>query len=134
MTFDLRTCVVRVESLDGKYIAGTGFIVASDSVVTCAHVVTALGVGVGGRVRLTFHVGGVLVAEVLVNGWHPDQDVAFLRLSEPLPEGVVPAVLGPMESCSGPAYVALGYPEDGEVQARWPQPSGRTPSGRSACG
>jgi len=120
-TFDLRTCIVRVESLDGKHIAGTGFVVAPDLVVTCVHVVDALGVGAGGRVRLMFHVGRAMEAEVTADGWHPEEDVAFLRLSTRLPEGAVPVELGSSNGCSGHAYFAFGYPEDGEVQAHWPQ-------------
>ena len=49
MAFDLRTCVVRVESLDGQLIAGTGFVVAPDLAVTCEHVVEALRAGPGER-------------------------------------------------------------------------------------
>jgi len=121
MAFDLRKCVIRVESLDGKYIAGTGFVVAEDLAVTCAHVVEALNVKPGEQVRLTFHIGGTMEAEVLTDGWHPEGDIAFLRLSTSLPEGVIPALLGNSDKCNGHAYIALGYPEDGDVQARWPQ-------------
>jgi V8-like Glu-specific endopeptidase len=41
MAFDLKTCVVRVEILDG-HIGGTGFVVTNNLVVTCAHVIKVL--------------------------------------------------------------------------------------------
>ncbi len=110
MTFDLRTCVVRVESLN-DYIGGTGFVVTHDLAVTCAHVVEALGVGPGDRVRLRFHVGGTQVVEVLADGWHREEDVAFLRLTKALPEGVVPTVLGSSQQVERHDFTAFGYPE-----------------------
>ena len=112
---DLKTCVVCVESLE-KGVAGTGFVVAPDLVVTCAHVVTNLGVEAGGHVQLAFHVGGAMEAEVLGDGWHPKHDVAFLRLSEPLPEGARPAVLGPSAAAVGHAFRAFGYPDLGKYR------------------
>ncbi|GGZ28013.1 hypothetical protein GCM10010387_21770 [Streptomyces inusitatus] len=50
--------VVQVLAVDGE-VAGAGFLVAADAVVTCAHVVRAAGQGPGGRVRLAFpHLPG----------------------------------------------------------------------------
>lgn len=119
MVFDLRTCVVRIESLDGKYIAGTGFVVAEDLAVTCAHVIDALNVKPGEQVRLTFHVGGVMEAEVLVDGWHPEEDVAFLQLGEPLPAEAMPAILGMNVNTMGHSFHAFGYPQIGDIQGVW---------------
>jgi len=72
---NLETCVVRVERADGDAVAGTGFLVASDLAVTCAHIVRACGAGPGERLRMTFRAGGAPVgAEVLTDGWHLDQN------------------------------------------------------------
>lgn len=121
MSFDLGTCVVRVETSNGTCLAGTGFIVAPGLAVTCAHVVTTTGVVPGMNLQLVFYNGGSLEAKVLKNDWHPEQDVAFLHFDAPLPQGVIPAILGPSKNSSGHQYITLGYPEDGVVQARWPQ-------------
>ncbi|RMF29451.1 MAG: hypothetical protein D6759_13845, partial [Chloroflexi bacterium] len=72
--------------------------------------------------RLAFHAEGEPVeAEVLPDGWHPEEDVAFLRVVGTSPEGTRPATLGPARGSNGHPYQALGYPRDGPVLARWPQ-------------
>jgi len=117
MAFDLRKCVVRVEGLDG-YISGTGFVVGEDLAVTCAHVIAGKYIIAkpGERVRLTFCADEMMEAEVLVDGWHPEQDVSFLRLTEALPKGVFPAVLGPSTETNHHTFEALGYPQIGEYK------------------
>ena len=115
----LESCVVRVESEDGSVIGGTGFVVAPTLAVTCAHVVEAVGAQPGELIRLAFHVGGTVAAEVLEDDWHPDQDVAFLQLAAPLPDGVMQATLGPSAGASGHTFRALGYPHVGDFQGVW---------------
>jgi hypothetical protein len=76
--------------------------------------------GPGERVRLDFHASGEpMEAEVLPDGWHPEADVAFLRLPELLPEGVAPAVLAPSVGREGARVRALGCPEVGEIKGLW---------------
>ncbi|MEA3307969.1 MAG: NB-ARC domain-containing protein, partial [Chloroflexota bacterium] len=120
MTFDLKDCVVRVESLD-EHIGGTGFVIAEDLVVTCAHVVEALGARPGDQVLIRFHTGGTQRSEVLADGWHPKQDVALLRFAKSGTNRLILPALGTAKGRAGHHYVALGYPEDGTVQARRPQ-------------
>jgi len=116
---DLAACVVRVEDAEGR-MRGTGFLVRPDLAVTCAHVVKAAGAGPGDRVRLAFHAGGEPVeAEVLPDGYHPDADVAFLRIAGPLPERVAPAVLGASKGQEGAAVRSFGYPSRGDVEGLW---------------
>jgi len=118
---ELTACVARVEDAGGRTM-GTGFLVTPSLVVTCAHVIEDAGAGPGDRVRLAFHAGGEPVeAEVLPDGWHPGEDVAFLRVVGTSPEGTHPATLGPAQGSNGHPYQALGYPRDGPVLARWPQ-------------
>lgn len=118
---NLEHCVLRVESLDGQP-QGTGFVVAPRLAVTCAHVVEGCSAGPGDRLRVTFHISGTSIeAEVLADGWHPEEDVAFLRLPDKLPEGVQPAVMGSAKGSNGHRYQTLGFPEDGDVLERWPQ-------------
>ena len=85
--------------------------------MTCAHVVQACGAGLGDQVRLVFHAGGTeMETEVLADGWHMDEDVAFLRLAGPLPEGVSPAVLGSSVRLDDHRFRTLGYPRVGDLQ------------------
>jgi hypothetical protein len=116
---DLEACVIRLE--DGKgQTWGTGFVVSPSLAVTCAHVVEACGAGLGERVRLVFHAGGEPVeAEVLAESWHPEADVAFLRLPESLPEGVTPATLSPSVGRESAQVRAFGYPEVGQIKGLW---------------
>ena len=111
---DLEVCVLRICDDAGR-TRGTGFLVTETLAVTCAHVVKACGAGPGGRVRVVFHRGGALQAEVLRDGWRePDgDDVAILSLQPegaPLPEGVRPARLGSTRACKGHRMHALGFP------------------------
>lgn len=55
---DLHAAVAQILGADGQ-VAGAGFLVAVDVLVTCAHVVRAAGSGAGEPVRATFpHVVG----------------------------------------------------------------------------
>jgi len=118
-TTNLETCTVRIETLDG-YPQGTGFVITPDHAVTCAHVVAACGAGPSERVHLSFRAGGASVeAEVLTKGYLPEADVAFLRLSAPLPRGVTPAILSPSVGLGGARVRAFGYPNVGDVDGLW---------------
>jgi len=96
MCEDLTAGIVRILTPEGS-TAGTGFVVTDDGLVaTCAHVVEACGAGPGERARLAFQAEEAPVeTKVLTDGWSPDQDVVFLRLATPLPDGITPATLGP---------------------------------------
>lgn len=120
MTIDLKPAIVRILSPDGT-TGGAGFVVTDDGLVaTCAHVVEAAGAGPGERVRLAFWAGDTPVeTKVLTDGWHPDQDVAFLQLAASLPDGVVPATLGPSARAGGHTFRAFGYPHVGDFQGVW---------------
>src|SRR5262245_31498717 len=80
----LQAAVAQVLSAQGG-VAGAGFLIAPDVVVTCAHVVADGGYGPGERVRLVFpHAAGAPRVDglVLVGPWRaPDgDDVAVIRL------------------------------------------------------
>ncbi|MCP4540105.1 MAG: NACHT domain-containing protein, partial [Chloroflexi bacterium] len=136
----IKACTVRVETPTG-HPQGTGFILTPTLAVTCAHVVDACGVGLGGCVRLSFQAGGEPIeAEVLANGYHQDADVAFLRLLSPFPSAwlragpsaVTPAILGPSANTDGHTFRALGYPVVGDFQGMWAEGKilGSTTDGR----
>ncbi|MFE8915173.1 trypsin-like peptidase domain-containing protein [Streptomyces globisporus] len=133
--------VVRVRSEDGS-IAGAGFLVAPDTVLTCAHVVSdALGrprelaVGAGQTVGLDlpFAVGCPSGTAKVVH-WVPvreDQggDVAVLRLSAPLP-GARPLPMAAAGDVWDHHTRAVGFTGDAP-DGNWQQGRLRGPVGSS---
>ncbi|KQX65094.1 trypsin-like peptidase domain-containing protein [Streptomyces sp. Root1310] len=103
--------------------AGTGFLVAHDLVITCAHVVRAAGGGPGGRIELEFpHLPGAprTAARVQAEGWRtPDaEDIAVLRVEEPA-TGAVPLALGSAEGCRGHRVRTFGFPANSPDSGRY---------------
>ncbi|GAA3102991.1 trypsin-like peptidase domain-containing protein [Streptosporangium carneum] len=99
---------------DGGGVAGAGFLVGDDHVITCAHVVRAAGHGPGERLWLAFpHLDGAprLEADVLTAPWRaPEaQDIAVLRLGDG-PVGVPALPLGAAEGSRGHGVRAFGFP------------------------
>lgn len=106
--------VARIETQDDR-TAGTGFIVAPGTLLTCAHVAELAGAGPGDRVRLVFpHLPGAprTTAQVLPDGWRaPDaEDVAVLRLDEDVPDGGRPVRLGSAAGARGHGVRSFGFP------------------------
>jgi hypothetical protein len=104
-------CVVRITDAEGN-TKGTGFLVSTDGpIATCAHVVEGM------EPHVTFPGGepqAVQVVEI-----HEAHDVAFLRLTTPLPAGTVPAEFAPSVRREGEAVRAFGYPELGDIEGLW---------------
>ncbi len=121
MTTNLESSIVRILRSDGSTV-GTGFVAGERLILTCAHVVQAVGSGPGGRVNLRFHVGGEQrEALVSVEEWRPpeDDDIAVLRLDGDLSAGVTSVVLGNAKGSDGHSFRAFGYPPVGEVEGIW---------------
>ncbi len=109
----------------GRRVVGGGFLVGTDQVLTCAHVVTQIlgeketvqsGAVAGRRVLLDFpHLpaAGPLEAEVLAEGWAPPEedygDIAVLRLAH-VPESAVPAPLRRPPTLDGHRFSVHGFP------------------------
>ncbi|MCP4538314.1 MAG: NACHT domain-containing protein [Chloroflexi bacterium] len=109
----IETYTVRVETPTG-HPQGTGFILTPAIAVTCAHVVDACGSTPGDQIRLTLRTGNTPInAQVLPDGYHQAADVAFLRLSSPLPSNITPATLSTARD--GAPIRAFGYPNIGDV-------------------
>ncbi|SOD86419.1 trypsin-like peptidase domain-containing protein [Streptomyces sp. Ag109_G2-15] len=111
MPSDLPTAVAQILGPDGS-VAGAGFLVAEDVLVTCAHVVRAAGSGPGERVRLAFpRAAGADGLEGHVEGWRAPEgeDVAFVRLSE-VPPGTRVLPLGSGAGCGGHEVRSYGFP------------------------
>ena len=114
----LKSIVVRIKTKNGG-CAGTGFLVAPDLVVTCAHVITGGGNHRGGRVRFQFY--GIptdyegLVVDDLWSGSAKEggEDVAFIRFAGSLPAGVRPARLGALafDHPKSRMFRSLGFPK-----------------------
>ncbi|MFI7018976.1 trypsin-like peptidase domain-containing protein, partial [Streptomyces sp. NPDC050164] len=108
----IQAAVAQVLSASGG-VAGAGFLIAPDVVVTCAHVVRDGGHGPGERLRLVFpHAAGApqVEGQVLVGPWRaPDgDDVAIIRLSGA--PTVRPLPVGSAGGCRGHRVRSFGFP------------------------
>lgn len=109
----LLAAVVQILIADGQ-VAGAGFLVVEDIVVTCAHVVLEAGAGPGDTVQLVFpHATGAPQVEgsVQAEAWRApeDDDVAVIRLSGSV-EGATALRLGSAAGCRGHAVRSFGFP------------------------
>ncbi|MBT2406324.1 MULTISPECIES: trypsin-like peptidase domain-containing protein [unclassified Streptomyces] len=100
-------------------VAGAGFLLSEDLLITCAHVVRGAGSGPGERVLLTFpHVVGAPQVEGLVLDapWRDpeDEDVALVRLSSTSPDAAV-LPLGSAAGCRGHQVRSFGFPAHAPV-------------------
>ena len=109
----------------GNRIIGAGFLVAGGYVITCAHVVRdAMGLkapavpALGSEIKLNFPYVSLkekLRAELLFCRYvaeldAPNEDVAGLRLLDPLPEAIQPVQLH-REYVTGGNFRAIGFPK-----------------------
>ncbi|MFJ8787016.1 trypsin-like peptidase domain-containing protein [Streptomyces sp. NPDC102476] len=111
--FRIQAAVAQILTADGA-VAGAGFLIAADVVITCAHVVRAAGHGPGVGVSLAFpRAAGApsVEGQVLVEAWRaPDaNDVAVIRLRGPV--GVSPLPLGSSAGCRGHRVRSFGFPD-----------------------
>ncbi|WP_407913856.1 trypsin-like peptidase domain-containing protein [Kitasatospora sp. NE20-6] len=95
-------------------MAGSGFLVAEDLLISCAHVVEAAGYSPGDEVELAFpRVPGspTVLGQVLEEGWRDpeEQDIALVRL-EHAPAGTAPLLLGSAAGCEGHRVRSIGFP------------------------
>ena len=125
MDIDLASGIVRILRSD-KETAGTGFVVADGLVVTCAHVIPAASQPREGRagedVELVFRASGrSALAEVVAEWWRPadGEDVAFLRLKEPLPAGRPASAPGLLQGTGSHAFQTFGFPSASPEEGIW---------------
>ncbi|WP_159104253.1 trypsin-like peptidase domain-containing protein [Streptomyces sp. CdTB01] len=112
--FGSETVVAQILS-DTGVVAGAGFLVDTDIVVTCAHVVRTGGYGPGDKLRIAFpRAEGApqLEGEVLVSQWRAPEgeDVALIRLYS-TPEVLQPLALGSAAGCRGHRVHSFGFPQ-----------------------
>ncbi|MFF3504997.1 trypsin-like peptidase domain-containing protein [Streptomyces sp. NPDC003247] len=110
----IQCAVAQVVATDGT-VAGAGFMVGRDALITCAHVVRAAGSAPGHQVTLSFpRVPGAPSVEgtVLAEHWREphEEDVAVVRLPA-VPAGTTVAALGSADGCHGHAVHSFGFPD-----------------------
>ena len=119
----LEKAIVRIYSAAGG-IVGAGFLVASDTLLTCHHVV-----GGASEVVLDFPLlapGRKHVARVVRSD--PEQDVAVLQLESPPPGAEPVRLVAPQEPWDHP-FRAFGFPE-GHPDGVWAAGMLRGPNAR----
>ncbi|MFD4866255.1 trypsin-like peptidase domain-containing protein, partial [Streptomyces sp. NPDC058412] len=112
-TSRLPLAVAQILGPDGE-VAGAGFLVTADVLVTCAHVVRAAGGSPGDSVTLVFpHAAGAARSEgrVMAEAWREpgEEDVALIRLPAP-PPGTAPLPLGSATGSQGHQVRSFGFP------------------------
>lgn len=115
MTSTLTNAIIRIIDTQGETI-GTGFIVADKLAITCAHVVEFAGSRSGKTVHFVFYATGEeATATIEPDGWRApeDEDIALLRLNDPLPVGVEPLPLWPAKGSDGHPFSSFGFPKIG---------------------
>ncbi|MCX5379500.1 trypsin-like peptidase domain-containing protein [Streptomyces sp. NBC_00091] len=105
--------VAQVLGPDGE-VAGAGFLLSEDVLVTCAHVLRGAGSRPGGEVRLAFpHLAGAprIEGRVLEEAWRApeDADVAVVRLRG-TSEGMAGLPVGSAAGCRGHPVRSFGFP------------------------
>ena len=116
-----------VKILRGDEVVGTGFVVSDRLVATCAHVVDAAHAQPGDSLPIQFLKGETTSrsAYVVPDFWRDanKEDVAILKLTEPLPKGVTPITLGDSlnlsQVCESKELRGYGFPEGEQDDGLW---------------
>jgi hypothetical protein len=111
------TCCIR----DEAKIYGTGFAVADNTVITCAHVITSLCTGkymtIPGTEIVVSFTGHDIDYRTVVQIYHPPDDVAILMGNNRLPDPIRPALLCSPDEVSKPAiFMTIGYRHLGRLE------------------
>ncbi|MFF2949809.1 trypsin-like peptidase domain-containing protein [Kitasatospora sp. NPDC057965] len=109
----LTAAVAQIRDGDGT-VLGTGFLIAENLLISCAHVLDDGGYGPGDVVQLVFpRLPGTPAptGRVLEEGWRDrrEEDIALVLLDD-VPVGTAPLVLGSAVGCRGHRVRSLGFP------------------------
>ncbi len=111
MTHIIEPSTLRILNSKGQTV-GTGFLVAPNLAVTCAHVVIDANSFSGETIKVQFTGKTEQLDAVVIPEYWGDldkTDVAFLRLSQ-TPDGIKPVRLGLAEKCQpGSPFYSFGY-------------------------
>lgn len=95
----------------GSRVSGCGILVAEQYVLTCAHVL-ARGETPPATIRLDFPFQAAnQYLQGRVEYWHPERDIAGVRLLDPVPPGVVPLPLPASNRYVSGPFRVYGFPE-----------------------
>lgn len=114
----LKAAVVKI--LDrGRAVVGTGYLASHDLIGTCAHVIkravlepgrTASPEGESVEIEFFGAPSRSFLSAVVEPRYYSDaEDVAFLRLRGPVPEGVAPLVFASSRGCQGKGLRGFGF-------------------------
>lgn len=117
---NLRQSVVAILTSEGR-VAGTGFLVAKEWILTCAHVVKAAAGGPNAELQVRFPTGETKRARVDSEVSRPftDDDVAFLQPIDPWPRELEPLTLCTDYRSTGQRFRTFGYPRVVNVMGLW---------------
>ncbi|MCA9926467.1 MAG: trypsin-like peptidase domain-containing protein, partial [Anaerolineales bacterium] len=112
MSFDLRNCVVSIRHKDRRHqICGTGFVVDSRHILTCAHVVSSTEAGPEDTIHVKFAANDKWGRATLIAQSSPrTSDAAVLQLDKPIPDGVEIPLLSPPDVSETHHFRMFGYP------------------------
>jgi hypothetical protein len=114
----IESSTIRILNPTGKTV-GTGFLVAPNLAVTCAHVIVAADAIDGDIIQIQFTNQTEKINALVKPGYWRDVnkgDIAFLHLDH-VPDGIKPLPLGPAESCRpGSGFRSFGYATAGSIQ------------------
>lgn len=118
MAQELEKSVFRVIATDGS-TSGAGFIIDDGIAVTCAHVVTSAGYGVGSNLTVRLEDRDI-EAHVISEGWsgEDEDDVAFLALRDFHEEARL-LLLSDTNGCDGHSFRSLGFAKLAGYEMRW---------------
>lgn len=111
-----------VAILKGDNILGTGFVVSSHHIITCAHVLESGNCGPGDviKIRFEYNRDTVNFAEADTSYWRPGgRDICILSLTNPLPENVKPLTFYIAADLQGLPFQSFGYPNLGTFEGTW---------------
>jgi hypothetical protein len=98
--------------------AGMGLLIYKDYIITCAHVVEiALGKPhIDNSNEIFTIVFPLIEGKPRIDGYVeksiPEEDIAFLKIKDSLPETAIPLMPAIPDKYTGKAFYAFGYPED----------------------
>ncbi|MDB9460804.1 serine protease, partial [Dolichospermum circinale CS-545/17] len=133
---ELQAGIVRILNYK-KNTAGTGFIVSDELVITCAHVITQKETAPE-TVDLVFLIDNdqkQFTASVEYWRNQNQEDLAVLRLKEPLPAKASPLKLGTSIQIEGHQFKTYGFPQSKQNNGVWGQGEivGRTKHEKNNC-
>lgn len=110
--FNLKNCVVSIrDTTDRHTIVGTGFVISKNHLLTCAHVIEQANASPQNEVKVQFQATGTFETAV-VTAWAKQEDIALLKLNNPIPNEVQIASLVQENTASTHDFRSFGYPEN----------------------